>query len=69
MARNVFSHHTYLRGWAWMDMSVPCKCHSCISVGDELLARSGLKSIERYHRRGKKLSSASCEMWVSKLKP
>jgi hypothetical protein len=52
-----------------MDMSVPCKCHSCISVGDELLARSGLKSIERYHRRGKKLSSASCEMWVSKLKP
>jgi hypothetical protein len=47
-----------------MDMSVPCKCHSSISVGDELLARSGLKSIERHHRRGKRLSSASCEMWV-----
>jgi len=36
-----------------MGMSGPCKWHSSISIGDEPLASSGLKSIERHYRRGK----------------
>lgn len=52
-----------------MRMSVPCQCHSSISVGDEPLAKSELKFMERHYRRGKRFSSASCKMRVWKLKP
>jgi len=50
-------------------MSGPCKWHSSISVGDDPLARSGLKPIERRYRRGKDFSSARCKNWEWKLKP
>jgi hypothetical protein len=51
-----------------MGMSRPCKWRLSISVGDEPLARSGLKSIERHYRRGKDFSAARCKNWEWKLK-